>query len=122
MRRAKSLRIGVHHANGVVWGPVCSTSRQADELARFHLERGRGVERGVHGRGRDVLAGRYSSLRARLEVGSTVAVGARSCREARLDDVERTRSERDLARGRGWDARAMGRRARRSSASVGVRT
>jgi hypothetical protein len=21
-RRAKSLRIGVHHANGVVWGPV----------------------------------------------------------------------------------------------------
>jgi len=22
MRREKSLRIGVHHANGVVWGPV----------------------------------------------------------------------------------------------------
>ena len=24
-RRAKSLRIGVHHANGVVWGPVYRT-------------------------------------------------------------------------------------------------
>ena len=25
MRREKSLRIGVHHANGVVWGPVYRT-------------------------------------------------------------------------------------------------
>eukprot|EP00982_Pelagococcus_subviridis_P010771 31028-Pelagococcus_subviridis.AAC.5 len=25
MRRAKSLRIGVHHANAVVWGPVYRT-------------------------------------------------------------------------------------------------
>eukprot|EP00982_Pelagococcus_subviridis_P017260 31527-Pelagococcus_subviridis.AAC.3 len=25
MRRAKSLRNGVHHANAVVWGPVCRT-------------------------------------------------------------------------------------------------
>jgi hypothetical protein len=25
MRRAKSLRIGVHHADAVVWGPVCGT-------------------------------------------------------------------------------------------------
>ena len=25
MRRAKSLRIGVHNANAVVWGPVCGT-------------------------------------------------------------------------------------------------
>jgi len=25
MRRAKSLRIGVHHANAVVWGTVCRT-------------------------------------------------------------------------------------------------
>jgi len=30
MRREKSLRIGVHHANGVVWGPVYRT----------HLNRG----------------------------------------------------------------------------------
>ena len=25
MRREKSLRIGVHHADAVVWGPVCRT-------------------------------------------------------------------------------------------------
>ena len=25
MRRAKSLRIGVHHADAVVWEPVCRT-------------------------------------------------------------------------------------------------
>ena len=28
MRRQKSLRIGVHHANGVVWGPVYRTHRE----------------------------------------------------------------------------------------------
>jgi len=29
MRRAKSLRIGVHHANAVVWGPVYRTHLRA---------------------------------------------------------------------------------------------
>jgi hypothetical protein len=30
MRRAKSLRIGVHHADGVVWGPVYRTHLMAN--------------------------------------------------------------------------------------------
>ena len=39
-RRQKSLRIGVHHANGVVWGPVYRT-----HLRRARGERGRERER-----------------------------------------------------------------------------
>ena len=35
-RRAKSLRIGVHHANAVVWGPVYRTHRAASRAARLH--------------------------------------------------------------------------------------
>ena len=31
MRRAKSLRIGVHHADAVVWGPVYRTHLGADD-------------------------------------------------------------------------------------------
>jgi len=30
-RRQKSLRIGVHHANAVVWGPVCPTGGGEDD-------------------------------------------------------------------------------------------
>ena len=33
-RRAKSLRIGVHHADGVVWGPVYRRSRIDRSIAR----------------------------------------------------------------------------------------
>jgi hypothetical protein len=58
MRRAKSLRIGVHHANAVVWGPVYRTrlrTRGADErhpsLVRRDVprERGRGREHAAAG-------------------------------------------------------------------------
>eukprot|EP00982_Pelagococcus_subviridis_P001430 11427-Pelagococcus_subviridis.AAC.1 len=31
MRRQKSFRIGVHHANAVVWEPVCRTRRVAED-------------------------------------------------------------------------------------------
>ena len=34
-RRAKSLRIGVHHANGVVWGPVYRTRLRKTTRAEF---------------------------------------------------------------------------------------
>jgi hypothetical protein len=34
MRRAKSLRIGVHHADAVVWGPVYRTRLRDEEIAR----------------------------------------------------------------------------------------
>ena len=44
MRRAKSLRIGVHHANGVVWGPVYRThlSRTLRTRPRRSATRARG--------------------------------------------------------------------------------
>jgi hypothetical protein len=47
MRRAKSLRIGVHHANAVVWGPVYGTHLNKlrevlRELAGDHLVTDRG--------------------------------------------------------------------------------
>jgi len=34
MRRAKSLRIGVHHANAVVWEPVCGTLARSIDRRR----------------------------------------------------------------------------------------
>eukprot|EP00982_Pelagococcus_subviridis_P012671 31188-Pelagococcus_subviridis.AAC.8 len=34
MRRQKSLRIGVHHADAVVWGPVYRTHLNADDRRR----------------------------------------------------------------------------------------
>ena len=34
-RREKSLRIGVHHADAVVWGPVCNRTRLSAPPARF---------------------------------------------------------------------------------------
>ena len=44
MRRAKSLRIGVHHANGVAWGPVYGThlSRTLRTRPRRSATRARG--------------------------------------------------------------------------------
>ena len=42
MRRAKSLRIGVHHADAVVWEPVCRThlrARVAVRVAEVHAAR-----------------------------------------------------------------------------------
>jgi hypothetical protein len=39
-RRAKSLRNGVHHANAIVWGPVCRTRDDArSHLVALALER-----------------------------------------------------------------------------------
>ena len=34
MRREKSLRIGVHHADAVVWGPVCRTTTRRSNDGR----------------------------------------------------------------------------------------
>ena len=39
MRREKSLRIGVHHANGVVWGPVYRTRLGGFPALGFHERR-----------------------------------------------------------------------------------
>ena len=45
MRRQKSLRIGVYHADGVVWGPVYRTRLTREP----HVDRAvRGVERAVN--------------------------------------------------------------------------
>ena len=38
MRRQKSLRIGVHHANAVVWGPVRDRTRLSTRRERFDHE------------------------------------------------------------------------------------
>mmetsp|Transcript_129510 Transcript_129510/g.314583 ORF Transcript_129510/g.314583 Transcript_129510/m.314583 type:complete len:284 (-) Transcript_129510:701-1552(-) len=53
MRRAKSLRIGVHHANAVVWGPVSRRRRAASLRRTISLSSSRGDEllahAGLHG-------------------------------------------------------------------------
>ena len=44
MRREKSLRIGVHHADGVVWGPVCRTHLSEDAVERVQVRHERLAE------------------------------------------------------------------------------
>jgi hypothetical protein len=70
MRRAKSLRIGVHHANAVVWGPVYRTHLM---MTMKMMMRQKTVTRAL--RRRDAARGR-----ARLE-------DARGRRSARHDGV-----------------------------------
>jgi hypothetical protein len=56
MRLAKSLRNGVHHADGVVWGPVYKT-RLTHHRVRERLDDGvlrLGAWRGWDGGGEDV--------------------------------------------------------------------
>jgi hypothetical protein len=85
MRREKSLRIGVHHANAVVWGPVYRTHPLVEErdVIRALLRREAFDEALVHLRGAaqhvQVLAHRGENLRS-LDLDGDVRVRARELR------------------------------------------
>ena len=112
MRREKSLRIGVHHANGVVWGPVYRTHlvdadhRQgADERREERAEvlpRGLGARarRERRGGGRRRARGVREQARARRRRRRSTTTTTTRLRFAgsghRFDDLAR---RRDAARG-----------------------
>ena len=84
MRRQKSLRIGVHLANAVVWGPVYRTHLI---VARDELLRGVALEREARER-----------ERVRLRRGISITAMVFERRDVRDDDAQRVRGfDSDLA-------------------------
>ena len=98
MRRAKSLRIGVHHANAVVWGPVYRTHLNED-VRRMpeHVHREALVERrrraavDAHARARALVVHAHDAVRVlrpeRLRVFQPPR--AEDCGEGRVGGWER---------------------------------
>eukprot|EP00982_Pelagococcus_subviridis_P014966 31369-Pelagococcus_subviridis.AAC.4 len=122
MRRQKSLRIGVHHADAVVWGPVYRTRLAADDVERRRREmlgevdrepvagdeaRGERIPRGVvsrhrvsaNGLERDVDAG-VRSDGGFAEFREVTALSAREVEDAvALSDVRADDGALDLSAG-----------------------
>jgi hypothetical protein len=93
MRRAKSLRIGVHHANAVVWGPVYRT----------HLREGGGQEEGAVVHGVERHARRRRAAREAAERPREAAERRERARRRARDD--RRRRARPRVRAPGWRGR-----------------
>jgi len=76
MRREKSLRIGVHHANAVVWEPVYRTHLVSSTTSGVRNE-----ENDVDARGSDAferLAAPFERARRRDASAATTGVGTTS--------------------------------------------
>ena len=100
MRRQKSLRIGVHLANAVVWGPVYRTHLI---VARDELLRGVALEREARER-----------ERVRLRRGISITAMVFERRDVRDDDAQRVRGfDSDLAAAAAAAAAAASRRRER---------
>eukprot|EP00982_Pelagococcus_subviridis_P012631 31184-Pelagococcus_subviridis.AAC.2 len=96
MRREKSLRNGVHHADAVVWGPVCRTTTRRSNDGRMDgrfSRRRHPPRRGVVAR---VASRRVASRRAPVRLQERVVRE----RVVVLHLLERVRAERVHARGR----------------------
>ena len=110
MRRAKSLRIGVHHANAVVWGPVYRTRRRRRGGSSRRRAPPRSSSRGCSPRSSPPAMRLGGSARTRASGARRDARGSRR----RTVPSSRGLSPRASGRRRGACARA-GRRARGSA-------